>query len=215
MTDVHIVGVGIHPFKRSPGLRGIDLGLSAMKQALSDASVEWPDVEFVIGGSMDGGNVDSVLRHLPPTGLQVTNVINGCATGGMSLWSAYSTIKAGIYDIGVALGYDKHEAGAFNRQPAVYGLPYWYGQTGMMVSVQYFAMRIRRYMEQFGISDDSLARVAEKAFINGSQTPHAWRRDPLSLDMISNGPAICDPLSKYMLCSPGEGGAAAVLMSGV
>lgn len=214
MTEVHIVGVGIHPFRRSPGLQAIDLGLSAMRQALSDASITWPDVEFVIGGSMDGGNVDSVLRQLPPTGLQVTNIINGCATGGISLWSAYSAIKAGIYDVGVALGYDKHEAGAFNRQPSVYGLPHWYGQTGMMVSVQYFAMRIRRYMEAYGISQNSLALTAQKAFENASQAPHAWRRDALSLETINEGRAICDPLTKYMICSPGEGGAAAVLMSG-
>jgi acetyl-CoA acetyltransferase len=213
MTDVHIVGAGIHPFVRSPGLKAIDLGLFALRQALADATVDWPQVQFVFGGSMDGGNADSILRYLQPTGVQVINIINGCATGGSSLLCAYWAIRSGEFDLGIALGYDKHAAGAFNRQPSVYGLPNWYAQTGLMVSAQFFGMKIRRYMELHGISAPSLGRVVEKAFANGALTPHAWRREPLGHERIMNAPLICDPLTKFMFCSPGEGGVALVLMS--
>jgi acetyl-CoA C-acetyltransferase len=50
--DVAIVGVGIHPFGRFEGVTGLDLGAYAIRQAVRDAGVEWPDVQFAFGGSL-------------------------------------------------------------------------------------------------------------------------------------------------------------------
>ena len=91
------------------------------------------------------------------------NVSNGCATGGSSLLSAYTTIKSGQFDIGMAVGFDKHPRGAFNADPEASGLERWYGETGLMLTTQFFGMKIQRYMHDFGITSDSLAMVAEKA----------------------------------------------------
>jgi len=77
-----------------------------------------------------------------------------------------------------------------------------------MVTTQFFAAKIMRYMHMFGISRETLGRVAEKAFRNGAKTPHAWRRQPVSMEEILEAPMISDPYSKYMFCSPGEGGVA-------
>ena len=82
-----------------------------------------------------------------------------------------------------------------------------------MVTTQFFAMKIMRYMELHGISRDSLGRVAEKAFRNGAHAPHAWRREPIDLETILQAPMISDPYSKYMFCSPAEGGVALILAS--
>ncbi|MEO9492781.1 MAG: thiolase family protein, partial [Marinomonas sp.] len=103
--------------------------------------------------------------------------------------------------------------GSFNASPADYGLPEWYGQTGMMLTTQFFALKIQRYMQLHGISRETLGRVAVKAFKNGTKTPHAWRRSEIDLDTIMNAPMINDPLTKYMFCSPAEGGVALILAS--
>ena len=122
-------------------------------------------------------------------------------------------IKSGEYDIGIAVGFDKHPRGAFDAKPSEYNLPEWYGDAGYMVTTQFFAMKIQRYMHQYGISRETLGRIAEKAFRNGALTPHAWRRDPVALDTILDAPMISDPYSKFMFCSPGEGGVALILAS--
>ena len=145
------------------------------------------------------------------TGLQFTNIWNGCATGGSSLNAAYSAIKSGQYDVGLVVGFDKHPRGAFNPQPKDWGLDDWYGETGLMLTTQFFAMKIQRYMHDHGISNDTLIRVAEKAFRNGSITPTAWRQAALSWEEIANAPMVSEPLSKYMFCSPAEGGCALVV----
>lgn len=209
--DVAIIGIGLHPFGRSPDLTGQQQGASAVRAALADAGLEWKDMQFAYGGSQDAGNADALVNELGLTGLQFTNIWNGCATGGSSLNSAYTAIKSGEYDLGVVVGFDKHPRGAFNPKPAEWGLDDWYGEAGMMLTTQFFAMKTQRYMHDHGITNDALVRVAEKAFHNGSLTPTAWRRQALSYDEIANSMMVSDPLRKYMFCSPAEGGAALIL----
>jgi len=213
MSDVCIVGIGIHPFGRTAGLSGRDQGVAAVRAALADANLEWCDIRFAFGASDASGNPDTMVEDLGLTGLQFTNVKNGCAAGGAALFSAAMTIRAGAYDLGLAVGFDKHPRGAFDPMPAEYGLPDWWGEAGYMVTTNFFATKIRRYMDLHGITSTALARVAEKAFSNGSHAPHAWRREPVALDAILDSQMVSDPLTKFMFCSPAEGGVALILAS--
>ncbi|WP_408589118.1 thiolase family protein [Novosphingobium sp.] len=211
--DVCIVGVGIHPFGRTDGLSGLEQGVFAVQQALGDAGIAWPDIQFAYGSSDAAGNPDTMVDRLGLTGVQFINVRNGCAAGGSALFSAQMAIKSGEFDIGLAVGFDKHPRGAFNALPAEYNLPDWYGDAGFMITTQFFAAKITRYMHLHGISRTTLGRVAEKAFRNAVHAPHAWRREPVALDDILNGAMVSDPYSKFMFCSPAEGGVALILAS--
>jgi acetyl-CoA acetyltransferase len=212
--DVYIIGAGIHPFGRTDGRSGRDQGVFAVREALGDAGIEWGDVEFAYGGSAAAGSADIMVNELGLTSVPFINVANGCATGGSALTAARNAIAAGACDIALAVGFDKHPRGAFNAKPSDYGLPEWYGETGMMLTTQFFALKIQRYMALHGISRRTLGLVAEKAFRNGTLCDHAWRRSPVDLDTILNAPMVNDPLTKYMFCSPAEGAVALVLASG-
>ena len=210
---VYIIGAGIHPFGRTEERTGREQGVFAVRQALGDAGLDWDDIDCAYGGSASSGSADIMVNELGLTGLPFTNVANGCATGGSALASAQHAIASGAYDLALATGFDKHERGAFNADPADYGLPEWYGKTGMMLTTQFFALKIQRYMQLHGITRTTLGRVAEKAFRNGAKTDHAWRRSEIDLETIMNAPMINDPLTKYMFCSPAEGGVALILAS--
>jgi acetyl-CoA acetyltransferase len=209
--DVAIVGIGIHPFGRTPSRTGLQQGAFAARKALQDAGVSWSDMQFAFGGSASSGNADALGNELGLTGIPFINVANGCATGGSSLISACNAIKSGEHDIGLVAGFDKHERGAFSADPEALGLGRWYGEVGMMMTTQFFAMKIQKYMHDFGISRDTLAKVSEKAFINGSLNPNAWRRQPVDVATIASSMMVNDPLTKFMFCSPSEGGVALVL----
>jgi acetyl-CoA acetyltransferase len=213
MKPVHIVGAGIHPFGRTPGSSGLDQGVFALRQALADAGVEWRHIEFAYGGSASAGSADAMLPRIGLTGIPFVNVNNGCATGGSSLLAGCAAIQSGQFDLGVVCGFDKHDRGAFNADPGQLGLPHWYGEIGLMLTTQFFAMKIMRYMNLYGITQTTLGLVAEKAFVNGALAPHSWRKEPLDLETILNSPPVSDPLTKYMFCSPGEGGVALVIAS--
>jgi acetyl-CoA C-acetyltransferase len=209
--DVAIVGIGIHPFGRTPARSGLQQGAFAARLALQDAGIEWRDVQFAFGGSASAGSADALVNELGLTGLPFINVANGCATGGSSLISAYNAIKSGEYDVGMVSGFDKHARGAFNADPKELGIGEWYGEVGMMMTTQFFAMKIQKYMHDYGISNDTLVKVSEKAFINGAKNPNAWRRDPIEPEVIAESMMVNDPLTKFMFCSPSEGGVALIL----
>ena len=210
MSDVAIVGIGIHPFGRHE-LSGMEQGAVAARAALADAGVEWSDVQYAFGGSSAAGNADTMVSMLGLTGLPFINVANGCATGGSALISGYNAIKAGAADLVMAIGFDKHPRGAFDPDPAAFGLEKWYGDSGLMLTTQFFGMKIQRYMHEYGITRSTLAKVAVKNFENGSKNENAWRRKPMSEDEVLNAAMLSEPLTQYMFCSPGEGGVALIL----
>lgn len=211
MTEVAIVGIGMHEFGRHDGVSGLDQGVVAVRRALADAGARWEDVQFAFGGSQSAGAADTMVSKLGLTGLQFINVSNGCATGGSALFSAYNSIRSEMFDVGMAIGFDKHERGAFRVDTRSSGLGEWYGASGLALTTQFFGMKINRYMHEYGISQASLAKVAAKAFRNGSKNPMAWRQKPLSEQEILDSAMLSYPLTQYMFCSPGEGGVALLL----
>src|SRR3954470_15162072 len=105
--DVALLGGGIYPFGRFEGKTGLDLGAHAARAALADAGTQWQDMQFAFGGSIDGGNPDSLVSRLGLTGIPFVNVHNGCATGGSALAMAVDTVRSGAGDIGLVVGFDK------------------------------------------------------------------------------------------------------------
>ena len=209
--DVAIVGIGMHEFGRHDGVEGIDQGVIAVRRALGDASLQWNDIQFAFGGSQAAGAADTMVSKLGLTGLQFINVANGCATGGSALFCAYNSIKSGMFDVGMAIGFDKHERGAFRVDLKDNGLEEWYGESGLALTTQFFGMKINRYMHDYGIGEATLAAVANKASRNGAMNPMAWRRNELSVEAVSSSRMLSYPLTQFMFCSPAEGAVALVL----
>ncbi|WP_280436261.1 thiolase family protein [Nocardia carnea] len=209
--QVSIIGSGLSRFGRQPGVSGRQLALQAIGNALADAGLTWPDIQVAYGGSDGSGLADTLVAELGFTGIPFTNVKNGCATGGSALFSAVNAVRSGAAEIALAVGFDKHPRGAFDPDPADWGLPAGYGSAGLMVTTQFFGAKIGRYMREHGISTATLAKVAEKAYRNGSRNPNAWRREAISAEQILAADMVNDPLTKFMFCSPGEGGAAVVV----
>jgi acetyl-CoA acetyltransferase len=189
------------------------MALIASRAALKDAGIGWDQIDFAAGGSRDGGHADALVSELGLTGAPFMSVYNGCATGGSSLLSAINAIESGSANLAMAIGFDKHARGAFNSSTAEYGLEEWYGEAGMMVTTQFFALKIQRYLSDHDLDPRLLAEITAKALRNGARNPDAWRRNPLSADEIANADMVNDPLTKYMFCSPSEGAAAVVLAS--
>jgi len=212
-STVSIVGAGLSRFGRQPELTGRQMAVQAIHAALADAGLSWPDIQVAFGGSDGSGLADTLVADLGLTGIPFINVKNGCATGGSALVSAVNAIRSGAAEIALAVGFDKHPRGAFDPRPEDWGLSVGYGEAGLMVTTQFFAIKFARYMREHGISEQTLAKVAAKAFRNGSISPNAWRREALSEEAIAAAPMVNDPLTQYMFCSPGEGGAAIIVAS--
>ncbi|GAA3714657.1 MULTISPECIES: thiolase family protein [Gordonia] len=212
-NDVAIIGVGLHPFGRFDKT-AMQMGAEAIQLALGDAGVEWKDIQFGFGGSYEISNPDAVTRLVGLTGITFTNVFNACATSASAIQQTADTIRLGTYDIGIAVGMDKHPRGAFTDNPAKLALPQWYAQNGQFLTTKFFGMKANRYIHDHNISQATLAEVAAKNFRNGERNPNAFRRTPIPADQILNSAMVNYPLTQYMFCSPDEGAAAVIMCRG-
>ena len=210
MNDVAIIGVGLHPFGRFDKT-AMQMGAEAIQGALDDAGLEWKDIQFGVGGSYEVSNPDAVTRLVGLTGIPFTDVFNACATAASATQLCADTIRLGKYDIGIAVGMDKHPRGAFTDDPAKLALPQWYAQNGQFVTTKFFGMKANRYIHEHGISQATLAKVAAKNFRNGALNPNAFRRKPIPEEEILNSAVLNYPLTQYMFCAPDEGAAAVIM----
>ena len=212
-NEVYIVGGGMTEFGRFDG-EDQELAEQAMREALADCSITWNDVDFAVGGTNGETKPDNMVARMGLTGLPFITVKNGCATGGVALMTARNGLIAEGRNVAVVVGYDNHARGAFAASPARYGIGGWYGETGMMVTTSYFALKIRRYLHEHGIDERTLGYVSEKAFDYGSAHPLAWRRKPVSVEEALESDMINAPLTRFMFCSPDAGAVALVLARG-
>ena len=122
--DVAIVGVGLHPFGRFPGVTGIEMGAIAIRRALADAGVEWRDIQFAFAGSYEIDNPDAVVALLGLTGHPVHQRLQRLRDRGERArrWPA-NTIRLGEHELGIAVGMDKHLPGAFSADPRTVRVP--------------------------------------------------------------------------------------------
>lgn len=212
-SSVAIIGVGLHPFGRFDKT-AMQMGAEAIQSALTDANLEWKDIQFGFGGSYEVSNPDAVTRLVGLTGITFTNVFNACATAASAIQQTADTIRLGKYDIGIAIGLDKHPRGAFTDDPAKLALPQWYAENGQFVTTKFFGMKANHYLHTHGISQATLAKVAAKNFRNGALNPNAFRRRPIPEEEILNSPVLNYPLTQYMFCAPDEGAAAVIMCRG-
>ena len=211
MHDVAIIGVGLHPFGRFEGKSAMEMGVDAITAAIDDAGVAWNDIQFGVGGSWTVANPDAIVGMVGLSGIPFTNVFNACATAASATKACADGIRLGDYDIGIAVGLDKHPRGAFTEDPGLVGMPSWYAENGQYLTTQFFGMKANRYLHEHGISHRTLAKVVNKNLGNGALNPNAFRRKPMDEDAILDSPMLNYPLTQYMFCSPDEGAAAVVM----
>jgi acetyl-CoA C-acetyltransferase len=75
------------------------------------------------------------------------------------------------------------------------------------------AMVARRYMHDFGLTRDELSLVPVKAHRNGAKNPLAHFQKEVSVETVSNGRIVSEPLTLYDCCPTSDGGAALVVIS--
>ena len=107
MSDVYVLGIDMIKFGRFPDKNPAQLGAQAAQMALDDASVSIQDIEGLwCGNLMQAGNMvgQQILQQIGQTGIPVVNCANACATGATAFRDAWMSVKAGVYDLVLAVG---------------------------------------------------------------------------------------------------------------
>ena len=211
MTDVVILGIGIHPFGRfDTSFQAI--GSEAARLALKDAGVDWKQIEFAYLSRMylPATSGARILKTLGCTGIPIVDVEAACASGGAALRQAVLAIRSGEADLGLVLGVEKMPRGFMD--PSMIYSP-WQIEMGLSLNPAYWSMRARRHMHDFGTTEEQIARVAYKNHKNSVHNPNAMYQKEFSLEEIMHSPLVCDPIRRLEICAPNDGAAALVVAS--
>lgn len=208
---IFVAGIGMHRYQFPSATPYTELGLAAVREALSDAQLKWGDVQAAYVGTtsigMAAGRV--MLQHLGSTGAEVVQIENASASGSYAFRQACMSISSGVHDVVLAMGVDKHG----DAQRAAYkdGIERL-SPLDAVPAVQ-FALIARRYMRENGLPLEAMGRVSVKNHENASKNPYAQYRKPRSLEQVMSAPQVVGDLTTYQCCPRGEGAAAVVLMS--
>ena len=208
--EVAVLGVGLHPFGRFPEKDLPQLAREAAAAALKDAGIGWQAVQIAYFGHVyyQGMSLgEAALRELGLTGIPIINVENACSSGSTAFWQAYWGIATGLYDVALAFGAEKVPRGPVTVT-AEDSPERFLGADHMMAG---YALRTRRYMEEFGAPIEAVAQVSVKAHDNAALNPYAQYNKTFTLAEVLESRPIADPLTLYQCCPTSEGAAAAVL----
>ena len=110
MSDVYVLGVDMIKFGRFPDRTVPNIGAEAALMALDDAGLTIKDMQAMYCGNLGQANAmvgQRILQEIGQTGIPVVNCANACATGATAFREAWMSIKAGIYDVVLAVGVEK------------------------------------------------------------------------------------------------------------
>jgi len=214
-NNVYIQGAGMIKFGRYPDRSLEDLAAEAVFGALDDCGLNIKDMQAVYCGCCFQANANPaqrILKYIGQTGVPCINVANACATGATAFREAWMGIKAGVYDVVLAVGVEQMGAGMIDAV----GKPKTIYTEGIMGSASMpavFAEAGSVHMAKYGTTFEQFAKVSVKNHQHSLLNPLARYQMETPLDMVMNAEMIAYPNTKLMCSVNVDGAAAAILVS--
>ena len=215
MSDVYVVGVDMIKFGRFPERTVPDLGAEAALMALDDCGLTIQDMEALYCGNLgqaSGMVGQRMLQQIGQTGIPVVNCANACATGATAFREAWTSIKAGLYDLTLAVGVEQMGKGLLGGGGGGSGIPKE-GLLGSGTMPAVFAEAGQEHARQYGTTFEQFAKVSVKNHHHSTMNPKAMYQIETPLDTVMNAEMISYPNTKLMCSVNVDGSAAAVLAS--
>ncbi len=248
--DVYILGVGMIRFQKYPDKTIKMLTADAMQALFEDVQVEKGDIEAAwfsnSGWGMSQGQHcirgQVALSPLGIQGIPVTNVENACAGASTALHGAWTSVKAGLYDLVLAVGAEKvwfpedkkkmfegfasgadvemvqaiiaaFQADAERKAAEAKAEGKERKGGGHTAFMDIYAMGARMHMKAYGTTQRQLAVIAAKNHHNGSMNPMAQYQMDMTVEEVLEDYQVAYPLTRAMCAPIGDGAAAAFICS--
>jgi acetyl-CoA C-acetyltransferase len=221
VSDAAIVGVYESPRREAKGVHPYAIHAECVRGALEDAGLTFEDVDGLCTATGDwgeGGASSDILDladylQLSPRYINSTDFGGGCyvSHAGHSA-SAIAAHQAGVVVVTYA-GCSRHwplprifwDGLTYPAGPGQFEIPY------SPTIVSSYALFAQRYMHEYGVKPEHLARIAVACRAHAAKNPHARYREPISIDDVLTSPMIASPLHRLDCCVLTEGGGAFVL----
>ncbi len=213
-----IVGVGqtYHTSKRKD-VNGQELISEAVKRALDNAVLGLRDIDAIVIGNMDhfegincvdGWSVDGWGAFRRP----IMKVTTGGSTGGTLGSCAYHHVASGLFDVVMAIGWEKNsesdtQAAISTCADPILERDFFGGAIGP--NAAQYAM----YMKRYGATQEDAALVTVRDHNNALKNPHAHLRKFITVQDVMNSPMLCWPIKLLDSCPRSDGACAVIYAS--
>jgi len=153
-----------------------------------------------------------ILQEIGQTGIPVVNCANACATGATAFREAWMAIKAGVYDLVIAVGVEQMGKGLLGGGGGGKGIPKE-GLLGSGTMPTVFAEAGMEHSRKYGTTFEQFAKVSVKNHHHSTLNPKAMYQIETPLETVMNAEMISYPNTKLMCSVNVDGSAAAVLAS--
>ena len=209
---------------------GLEACAALAAEALADAGLEKDAVDGLVFGGVQESPLFAPLALAEYLGIRshFNELVDiGGATSAGMVWRAAAAIEVGMCEAVLVLvpstpppsrfGDPREKmvmppylAGdAWGSPQGQYDIPY-----GLVAATSSFALVANRYMSQFGVSPETLAKIAVMERDNAQKNPKAVFRDkPITVEDVLASPMICDPIHLLEMVMPCFGGGAIVVTS--
>jgi acetyl-CoA acetyltransferase len=216
MADVFVVGIDMTKFQKAGTGPSVDLlGAQAALMALDDCGLTIQDMEALYCGNLGQASAmvgQRVLQQIGQTGIPVVNCANACATGATAFREAWMAIKAGVYDLVLAVGVEKMGGGLLGGGGGGSGIPKE-GLLGSGTMPAVFAEAGMEHARKYGTTFEQFAKVSVKNHHHSTMNPKSMYQIETPLETVMNAEMIAYPNTKLMCSVNVDGSAAAVLAS--
>ncbi len=235
-------------FNKYPDKTVRSMAEEAIELVLKDASLNNKDLQAAFFSNTFWGMFSNqhsirgqvILRGMGIDRIPVTNVENACAGASTALHLAYMGIRAGMFDVALALGSEKMShpdktlsLGAYASCMDVenfiehinmimevsktFNVEIPEEQTapgeGRSIFMDAYATAARWHMDRFRSTQKQLAVICSKNHWHGSLNPLSQYQKPMSVEEILADKPVAYPLTRAMCAPVGDGSAAAIVCS--
>ena len=214
-----IAGIGQTEFSKESGRSELQLACESVKAALDDAGLKPRDVDGLVTFTMDSSEEAEVARNLgiPMLRMFARVPYGGGGACGVVLQAAMA-VATGVADVVVCYRAFNERSGMRFGGAAMTAtmLPPFldmYGPYGLLSPASWVALQARRYMHEYGATNEDFGRISVVDRKHAATNPGAWfYQRPITLEEHQQSKWIVEPVLRLLdCCQESDGGVALVV----
>jgi 17-hydroxy-3-oxo-4-pregnene-20-carboxyl-CoA lyase len=214
-----IAGIGQTEFSKASGRSELRLACEASKAALDDAGLSSSEVDGLVTFTMDSSEEAEVARNLGiPTLTLFSRVPYGGGGACAVVMQAAMAVATGAADVVVCYRAFNERSGMRFGGAAMTAamLPPFldmYGPYGLLSPAAWMALQARRYMHEYGVTNEHFGRISVVDRKHAATNPAAWfYQRPITLEDHQQSKWIVEPVLRLLdCCQESDGGVALVV----
>jgi len=216
-----IAGIGQTEFSKASGRSELQLACEAVRSALDDAGLSPSDVDGLVTFSQDTTEEMELSRNLGFDEITMfSRITYGGGAAAATVQQAAMAVASGVAEVVVVYRAFNERSGLRfgNIGGSLTTMPLWlswYAPFGLLSPASWVSVHARRYMHEYGATNEDFGRIAVVDRHHAATNPNAWFYErPITLADHQASPWVVEPVLRLLdCCQESDGGVALIVTS--